>query len=94
MVSVFLPGFKDRKQVELTVGASWRAGGLSERVAPLRYPELSAGVRSTATAWLSTGRQVMQLAFDLHGVQYSARATIRSLGCTGILPMPPGAGVR
>ena len=92
-VPVFLPGFKDQKRVDIAVGKTFSAAGALTRAAPLRYPELSARVPSTATAWLSPGRQVLQLAFDLHGLQYSARATISALGCTGVLPLPPGSGV-
>ncbi len=87
-VPVFLPGFKDEKRVDLAIGPAGATGGPTLG-APLRYPELSPAVASTASAWL-VSHQVLQLAFDLHGRQYSARASIRSLGCTGA-PVPPPA---
>ena len=84
VVPVFLPGFKDRKRVDLAIGAAQPVGaGEVVRDAPLVYPDLSGAVRSTADAWLALDGRVLQLAFDLHGRQYGARATIRALGCGG-----------
>ncbi len=89
VVPVFLPGFKDRKRVDLTIGPRSSATGQPTRRAPLVYPELSPATPSVSLAWLSPGRQVLQLFLDLHGRQYSARGTIRALGCTGAPVSPP-----
>ena len=81
-VPVFLPGFKDQKLVALAIGgAAARADGVT-RTAPLIYPALSRDQPSSATAWLSEAGRVRRLGFDVHGTSYSARATIRGLGCS------------
>lgn len=93
VVPVFLPGFKQQKLVDIAIGpASAAAGaGQSAWLAPLHYPDLSLSKHSTAEAWTSSDRHVLQLYFDLYGVQHSARGTIRQVGCTGVTPMYPSS---
>lgn len=89
-VPVFLPGFKAQKRVDLPVGAAGAPAGAARIVwqAPLRYPALSRFEPSTALAWLSDDRHVLQLAFDLHGMGRRARGLIRQEGCTGLPAQP------
>ena len=93
VVPVFLPGFKEQKLVDLAIGAPSAAAGAgpSTRQATLRYPGLSLTIPSTVQAQLSSDRHLLQLLFDLHGVEHSARGLIRPLGCTGTPPAPPHA---
>ncbi len=91
VVPVFLPGFKEQKLAELAIGASSEAptAGQSDWQAPLHYPGLSLSRPSIASARTSSDRHLLQLFFDLHGVDHSARGTIRQVGCIGTPPMPP-----
>ena len=91
VVPVFLPGFKEQKLAEIAIGASSQApaAGQSDWQAPLHYPGLSLSRPSIASARTSSDRHLLQLYFDLHGVDHSARGTIRQVGCTGTPPTPP-----
>ncbi len=89
VVPVFLPGFKEQKLVDLAIGASAAAGAApSTRQTTLHYPGLSPTSPSTVQAQLSPDRHLLQLRFDLHGVEHSAGGLIRHLGCTGTPPVP------
>ena len=89
LVPVFLPGFKAQKRVDLPIGPPTPVGvGQSVRRAPLHHPALSRGEASTALAWVSADRHVLQLALDLHGWGRHARGLIRLEGCTGAPPLP------
>ena len=84
VVSLFLPGFKEEKLVNLAIGptASKRSGGAIVWKAPIEYPFLSSTRPSTASAWTSADQHVLQVAFDLHGVEHSARGFLKADGCT------------
>lgn len=91
VVPVFLPGFKEQKLVDVVVGAAPapEQAGLLAWQATLHYPGLSPGRPSVVQAWATSGRQMRQLSFDLHGVEHSARAWIQQDGCIGTPPSPP-----
>lgn len=91
VVPLFLPGFKQQKLVDLAIVASSATAGTGQAIwrAPLHYPGLSPSKPSAAWAGTSSDRHVMQLFFDLHGVEHSARGMVRQIGCTGTPPMPP-----
>lgn len=83
VVPLFLPGFKEQKLVELAIGPSPQSGpgAPSGWKAPIQYPYLSPTRPSTASALTSSDRHVLQLVFDLHGVEHSARGVIHADGC-------------
>lgn len=90
VVPVFLPGFKAQKQVNLPIAPSTPIGmGQSVWQAPLHYPALSRTEASTALAWVSADRHLLQFALDLHGMGRHARGLIRLQGCTGTRPPQP-----
>lgn len=91
-VSVFLPGIKGERLVELPiVPAAVRSGTAWQ--APLHYPALNGQRPSTATAWTSADQHLLQLAFDLHSARGSAQGLIRQQGCEGS-PVAPASGPR
>ena len=91
VVPVFLPGFKEQKLAELAVAPASEApaAGQSGWQAPLHYPGLSLSRPSVASARTSSNRHLLELYLDMHGVDHSARGTIRQAGCTGTPPTPP-----
>ena len=78
-VPVFLPGFKHDRVANLVVGAQ----GSDVRTASVLYPALSQTQPSMVTAWGVPGRQVTQLALDLHTRGRTAEGVIRQQGCQG-----------
>lgn len=92
-VAVFLPGFKGKRLVDLPITAAAWAGGTLWKV-PVRYPALSERPVSTASAWTSRDRRLLQLAFDLHEPRGSARGLIRQEGCDGPPVVPAKATLR
>jgi hypothetical protein len=88
-VPVFLPGFKADKLAELPVTGIAAADGTHWR-APLNYFASQNGAPSTATAWTSPDQHLLQLTFDVHGAQGSARGEIHQEGCDGAPVLPPG----
>lgn len=86
-VPVFLPGFKAERLVTLAITGTPSAGGMLWRT-PLNYASLSKALPSTATAWTSSDRYLMQLAFALHTSQGSASGLIHQEGCEGA-PLGP-----
>jgi hypothetical protein len=86
-VTVFLPGFKTERLVDLQIAAASSTGGTLLR-APLRYSALSDTPVSTATARTSPDRHLLQLAFELHGSRGSARGLINQEGCEGASVAP------
>lgn len=89
-VPVFLPGFKANRLAELPVmAAPWADGVLWQT--QLRHPSLSESPASTATAWVSPDRHLLQLAFELHLWLGSGRGLIRQQGCEGapVVPADP-----
>jgi hypothetical protein len=87
-VSVFLPGFKRDRLVDLSVTSSPSASGTLWR-APLHYPALEESPASNATALISPDGHLSQLAFELHTFRGSGRGTITQQGCEGT-PVVPG----
>jgi hypothetical protein len=81
-VSVFLPGFKADQLVQLPITATVSASR-TEWHAPLRYSKLSQMPGSTATAWTSADRHLLQLAFEVHEAHGSARGLINQQDCVG-----------
>ncbi len=86
-VSVFLPGFKRDRLVNLAIAGRSSAGGM-EWSAPLRYPALSEQPASTAAALVSSDRRLSRLSFELHEPRGSARGLIRQDGCQGAVVTP------
>ena len=89
-VPLFLPGFKEQKLVNLAIGptSDRGTGGASGWRAPIEYPDLSPTRPSTALAWTSVDRHVLQLVFDLHGVEHSARGFLKADGCSSAAAIP------
>ncbi len=79
---VFLPGFKGERLVNVPIRASRWPGGMLVQ-ATLRYHALATAPASTASAWLSTDGHLLQLAFEVHGLQRSGRGIIKAEGCVG-----------
>jgi hypothetical protein len=86
-VTVFLPGFKTERLVDLRIAAASSTGGTLLR-APLHYSVLSERPVSTATARTSPDRHLLQLAFELYGSRGSARGLINQEGCEGASVAP------
>ncbi len=86
-VPIFLPGFKADKLVRVAITADPAAAGPQWR-ALLRYPALEPRRESTATALTSPDRHLLQLAFEVHAVEGSARGQIEQAGCEGATVMP------
>lgn len=82
---IFLPGFKADQLVDVPIAAASSAGGLLWR-APLHYSALSKTPASTATAWTSSDRHLLQLAFEVHEPRGSAYGLIHQEGCEGNRP--------
>ncbi len=85
VVPLFLPGFKEQKLVDLVIGptSDQGSGGVLGWKAPIQYPYLSLIRPSWALARTSIDRHVLQLVFDLHGVEHSARGVVYAAGCNG-----------
>jgi hypothetical protein len=88
-VPVFLPGFKADKLAQLPVTGTAAADGMHWQ-APLNYFALQDGAPSTAIAWTSPDQHLLQLTFDVHGAQGSARGSIHQDGCDGEPVQPTG----
>ena len=82
--SVFLPGFKRDKRVDLTIAAAdpprdgrrlWQTS--------VRYPTLSMTVASTAKAWVSVDGHLLELAGSVQGGNYTAYGVVRQESCNG-----------
>ncbi len=86
-VSVFLPGFKADKAVDLPIRAEDSAGGTLWQM-PLRYRALNAAQASTATVRLSPDRHIQQLAMDVHALRGSGTGLLTQQGCQGTPVMP------
>jgi hypothetical protein len=78
--TIFLPGFKTDKLVDLAVTGTQNAGGMVWHV-PLRTTWLNADPASSATAWTSPDGHLQKLAFEVHGTAGSARGLIEQQGC-------------
>ena len=85
--TVFLPGFKTYKTMQLEIAPS-RAAAATAWHAPLHYIALSEDPPSSATAFVAPDAHLQRLAFELHGSAGSARGLIRAAGCDGA-PVPP-----
>jgi len=81
-VPIFLPGFKADQLVDVPIAAASSTGSLLWR-APLHYSALSKTPASTATAWTSSDRHLLQLAFEVHEPRGSANGLIDQEGCKG-----------
>lgn len=83
VVPLFLPGFKEQKLVDLPINPTpdRLAAGQSGWKAPIEYPYLSLTRPSVAMAWTSSDRHLLQLAFDLHGVEHGARGIVHEDWC-------------
>jgi hypothetical protein len=82
--TVFLPGFKKDKRVDLTIGTAEPShDGQQVWQTSIRYPALSLAHASTAKVWVSTDRHLLQLAGSVHSGSYSGDGVIRLEGCDG-----------
>jgi hypothetical protein len=88
--SVFLPGFKRDKRVDLTIAAAEPPhDGKRLWQTSVRYPGLSLTHASTATAWVSVDGHLLQLAGSVQTDSYTASGVIRQESCNGT-PGPSG----
>jgi hypothetical protein len=82
--SVFLPGFKRDKRVDLTIAAvDPPRDGRRLWQTSVRYPTLSVTLASTAKAWVSMDGHLLQLAGSVEGANYTAYGVVRQESCTG-----------
>ncbi len=88
-VSVFLPGFKRDRLVDLSATSAPTESGTLWR-APLHYPALNDSPESTATALISADGHLLQIAFELFTPHGSGRGTITRQGCEGEPVVPAG----
>ena len=86
-IPVFLPGFKHDRLVNLPIETP-SSSNPTRWQASVLYPALSKTRPSTATAWISPDRHVVQLTLDLHRSGDSAEGVIHQEGCQGA-PVPP-----
>ena len=87
--AVFLPGFKKDKRLDLTIGAAGPSrDGQQVWQTSVRYPALSLTHASTAEAWVSTDRHLLQLAGSVHSGRYTEDGVIRLEGCDGTAAPP------
>ncbi len=90
---MFLPGFKKDKRVDLTIGAAEPSrDGQQVWQTSIRYPALSSAHASTAKAWVSTDRRLLQLAGSVESGSYAGDGVIRLQGCDGTAESPNAAG--
>lgn len=82
-VSVFLPGFKKDKSVDLTIEAGQPAQGQWRQLqTSILYPALSASTPSTARTWISMDGHLLQLAFAVQRGSSTAHGLLRLEGCS------------
>ena len=91
--TVFLPGFKKDKRLDLTIGAVEPSGaGQQVWQTSIRYPALGSAHASTAKAWVSTDRHLLQLTGSVQSGSYAGDGVIRLKGCDGTAESPNAAG--
>jgi hypothetical protein len=91
--TVFLPGFKQDKRLDLAIGAAEPSrDGRQVWQTSIRYPALGLAHASTAKAWVSTDRHLLQLAFSAQSDSYAGDGVIRLEGCDGTAETPNAAG--
>jgi hypothetical protein len=84
VATVFLPGFKKDKRVDLTiVAAEPPRDGQQLWQASVWYPALSTTYASTAKVWVSMDGHLLQLAGTVQGANYTAYGVIRQEDCSG-----------
>jgi hypothetical protein len=89
--TVFLPGFKKDKRVELTITAAQPPReGRQLWQTTVRYPGLSMTHPSTATAWISMDGHLLQLEGTVQSGMYTGYGVIRQENCSGT-PEPSSA---
>ncbi len=82
-LSVFLPGFKKDKRLDVTIAAGPRRDGRQLWQTSVRYAALSETQPSTATAWISPDGHLLQLAGTVQSGYYTGQGVIRETGCEG-----------
>jgi hypothetical protein len=91
--TVFLPGFKKDKLLDLTIGAAESSrDGQQIWQTSIRYPALSLAHASTAKARVSADRHLLQLSVSVQGGSYTGDGVIRLEGCDGTAESPNAAG--
>jgi hypothetical protein len=91
--TVFLPGFKKDKRLDLTIGAAEPShDGQQVWQTSIRYPALGLAHASTAKAWISTDRHLLQLAGSVQSGSYTGDGVIRLEGCDGTAESQNDAG--
>jgi len=90
---VFLPGFKKDKRLDLMIAAAEPSrDGQQVWQTSIRYPALSMTHASTAKAWVSTDRHLLQLTGSVQGGSYTGDGVIRQESCEGTAESPNAAG--
>ena len=91
--TVFLPGFKKDKRLDLMIAAAEPSrDGQQVWQTSIRYPALSMTHASTAKAWVSTDRHLLQLTGSVQGGSYTGDGVIRQESCEGTAESPNAAG--
>jgi len=82
--TVFLPGFKRDKRVDLTITAAEPSSdGQQVWQTSIRSPALSMTHASTAKAWVSMDGHLLQLAGSVQSGSYTGDGVIRQESCNG-----------
>jgi hypothetical protein len=83
-VPVFLPGFKKNARADIQLASRGvDSQGLLHLHAEVRHPQLSATELSTGDAWISSGHQLVRVAFDARGDHGSAEGELHLDECGG-----------
>ena len=91
--TVFLPGFKKDKRLDLTIGAAEPShDGQQVWQTSIRYPALGLAHASTAKAWVSTDRHLLQPAGSVQSGSYTGDGVIGLEGCDGTAESQNDAG--
>ena len=89
--TVFLPGFKRDKRVDLTITeAEPPHDGRQVWQTSVRYPALSKTRASTADAWVSMDGHLLQLTVSVQSGSGNLHGVVRQVGCNGTAD-PPSA---
>jgi hypothetical protein len=91
--TIFLPGFKKDKRVEMMMTAEGPPhDGQRLWQTSIRYPALSMTDPSIAQARISPDGHLLQITGAVHGGTYTAYGNIRLQGCEGTATFPPAQG--
>lgn len=84
--TIFLPGFKKDKRVDLAITAAEpQSDGSQPWQTSVRYPALNPNRPSTAKAWIARDGHLLKLAFNVQSRGRSGEGVLQLEGCNGTL---------